>query len=295
MTTAREAIDGFLAGEDWYGDTAPFLRDGRLDPEALALLAAALRSASGDAREAVAEALVEAAQAADPLFHEGGLVIRDPGAIAALVSGAPAARDGAKEVCYSALLKCVPGALLAPHEDALVAELERHADATLLLVVARLKTDRARPAIDRLLSGPDPSWRQLREGKAALAAYGDRLTELAAVIPFVEAQDPVVKSDLAYLLGWMGTPHCLVTLAAALRTPLIHDFGYVRRSCRVEVVAGLRLSFPDEPALFESRFTSDDAYEAAERFVTAKLGVTFPQPRPPFLWKEVQVHGRLGR
>ena len=290
MTPAREALDRLVAGERYLGNYHAFVSDGRPDPEALDLLESSLRTVEGDARGEIARALVAVVERTDALWNEGGIVVRDPRVVRALVELGPLRLDDAKEVCLDALLNAVPLELLAPHALALALDLRTNPDATTLLVVARLKDPRAFGAVEEVLYGKDPTWLKIREGQATAAAYGDRLTELATLYPFVATTDPKRKSDLAIQLGAIGTPLCLRTLGEALRTPLVQDYGYIKRSCRVDVIAGLRRTFTDAIPLFENRFRSDDAYEAAENFVTFKLGVTWATPRPPFLFKAVLPH-----
>lgn len=290
MSTAREAVDRLLGGEPYAGEFRVLLgSDGRPDPAALDLLEAALRSAEGEPREEVARALLAAVERSDPLWREGGILVRDPRVVATLVTAGGLQLDGAKELCYDALLYAVPRPLLRPHHAALIEDLRLNPDATTFLIAARLHDDRAAPVIAALQEA-DPTWLLTAESQCAAAAYGDRLTELSAVERFVATDDPVAKSTLAIQLGWMGTPLALRTLAQALRTPLVQESFPIRRSCRVDVVAGLRTTYTDAMPLFENRFTSDAAYDEAERFVSEVLGVTWTEPRPPFLWKEVLPH-----
>ncbi len=287
---AREALERLRRGEPYAGEYRAFLAaDGAPDPAALDLLERALRETEGDARGEVARALVATAQRSDPLWQEGGAVVRDPRVVATLVSAGGLQLDDAKEVCYDALLYAVPRHLLRPHTAALLDDLRRNPDATTFLIVARLHDDRAAPVV-AALQEQDPTWLRTTEAQCCAAAYGDRLTELSAVERFVATTSPREKSALARELGWMGTRLALRALGEALRTPLVHDDFPLRHSCRVEVVAGLRVTYTDAVPLFENRFTSDAAYDEAERFVTEVLGVTWTEPRPPFLWKETQVH-----
>lgn len=290
MSTARDAIERLLGGEPYGGEWRALLgADGRPDPAALDLLEQALREAEGEPREEVARALLAAVERSDPMWQEGGILVRDPRVVATLVTAGGLKLDGAKELCYDALLYAVPRPLLRPHHAALIDDLRRNPDATTFLVVARLHDDRAAPVIAALQEA-DPTWLLTTESQCAAAAYGDRLTELSAVERFVATDDPVEKSALALQLGWMGTRLAIRTLAEALRTPLVQENFPIRRSCRVDVVAGLRTTYTDAVPLFENRFTSDAAYDEAERFASDVLGVTWSEPRPPFLWKEVQLH-----
>lgn len=287
---AVEVLERLRAGEPYAGQYRAFLgADGAPDPAALDLLRRALHEVQGDARGEVARALLATVQRSDPLWREGGVLVRDPAVVATLVAAGGLQQDDAKELCYDALLYAVPRPLLRPHHAALIEDLRRHPDATTFLVVARLHDDRAAPVV-AALQEQDPTWLLTTESQCAAAAYGDRLTELSAVARFVATGDPREKSALARQLGWMGTPLALRSLGQALRTPLLHDDFPLRHSCRVEVVEGLRTTYTDAAPLFESRFTSDAAYDEAERFVSEVLGVTWTTPRPPFLWKETLPH-----
>ena len=290
MTTPREAVAELVAGEQYTGAFQAFTGpDGRPDPGAMADLLDGLRTAEGGAREEVALALVAVAQRTDPLWREGGILVRDPAIVEALVTSGGLQRDGAKSVCFLALAYAVPRQLLAPHTQALLDELKRCPDALTLLIVARLHDPRAAPVVADVLERV-PTWKVGREGQAAAAAYGDLLTEHSVIERFLATTDPKEASDLALHLGLMGTPACLRTLGEALRTPLVQADRYIRRSCRVDVIAGLRMTYTDAVPLFENRFTSDAAFDAAEAFVTATLGVRWTTARPPFAWKEVIPH-----
>lgn len=288
--TLEERVSALARGEPYDGDFRAYLGpDGRPAPAALDLLERGLREAEGEGREEVARALLAAVEQSDPMWREGGVLVRDPRVVRALVELGPLRLDGAKELCLDALLYAVPLELLRPHAGALLDDLRAHPDATAFLLAARLHDERAGPVLDEAFA-LDPTWADTRESLCAAAAYGDRLTEVATVERFVQTGDPVEKSELALELGWIGTPLALRTLGEALRTPLVQEDFPLRRSCRVEVVAGLRTTFTDAVPLFENRFTSDAAYDEAERLVADRLGVTWTTPRPPFLWKEIQPH-----
>jgi hypothetical protein len=287
--TASEEIAALLGGRPFFGDVKPFTREGKLDPAAVGLFADALGRSEGSPREAVARAFVAAVIRTDPAWLQCGEVFRDPARVAVLVREGARLIEGSKEVCYDALLKYTPKALLAPHAMALIEDLERAPDSTTFLIVARLHDPRAERVV-REVQERDPTWLLSNEGSAAAAAYGDILTERSAVERFVAQTDPFAFSTLALRLGCIGTPLCLRTLGEAMRTPLIQDRFPIRVSCRYHVIEGLRLTWPEAVPLFPTRFRSDADYDEAERFVTDKLGVRWTAPRPPFLFKEVQVH-----
>ena len=246
-SAAREVVRRLRAGEAFGGDATAFLgSDGRVDPGALDLLVAALRETTEDPRGEVARALVAVGRAADPLRARGGDAIRDPRVVAALVDPGLAHADSAKETCLDALVKSVPPALVAPHGAALAACLRQSPDPTVALALARARPADGR-AILEAVAKADPTFAATHEVELARAALGDVGREQAIVEAFRACTDPTKESALARDLGVVGTRAALEALARALRTTLIVERGNRRRSVRLEVIAALRLAFPDEP------------------------------------------------
>lgn len=289
VPSASEAVDQLRRGARFRGDVRPYVADGAVSAEALALLTAAVGELEGEPREEATRALLEAAFQTAPEWSKGGLVVRDPRVVEALVTAGTRHPDGAKEKCLEALLESVPLPLLRPHARAIYDDLRREPDATTFLVVGRLKDPTLGGVVDEVVAA-DPSWALTREAAAAAAAHGDLLTELSALERFEGEEDPREQYELARDLGWMGTDRCLRALATHLRTPAVWQTGPVRTSVRVAIIAGLRTTFTDAWQLFEPQFVDDSAYDRCERFVTERLGVVPAGPRPPFLFKEVVFH-----
>lgn len=285
-SAAREVVARLRAGDPFQGDVRPLLdRSGALDDATLALLVGALRETQDDPRAEVARALIAAARAADPLAPRGGEALRDARVIGALVDPGLSRADGAKELCLEALLRSVPPAALAPHGGALAASLQAGPDPTVALVLAKARPSGGLGALEAAARA-DPTFGASPEVALAGAALGDVERERALIAAFEAAADPRRKRELAQDLGLVATPAALRALGAALRTPLVEASLSDRRSVRLDVLSALRLTFPDEPALFGHLIRDDAGYEAAERFVERRLGVRFTAPRPPFLTQE---------
>ncbi len=282
---ALEAVARLREGAPFQGDVRPFLAEGALEPGALALLVRSLGALEDDPRAEVARALIAAARAADPLAARGGEALRDARVIAALVDPGLRRADGAKELCLDALLRSTPPALLAPHGAALAASLRDAPDPTVALVLAKAKPEGGLAVLEAAC-GADETFAAAPEVELARAGLGDVARERALVERFEATDDAARKRELARALGLVATRPALAALGRALRTPLVEDRPSVRRSVRLDVLEALRLTYPDEPALFGHTIRDDAGYEAAERLAQDALGVTFTAPRPPFLTEE---------
>ncbi|MCO5170752.1 MAG: hypothetical protein M9894_30865 [Planctomycetes bacterium] len=277
-----EAALARLRGDRFRGDVSAFVEGGRPSPPALARAARALREERGDVREEVARLVVALGTKTDPLHAQGAQVIRDPDVVAALVADGLAVADPAKDVVLDALRLHVPAPLLRPHAAALLEDLRRAPDASMLLVLARVKPPEGAAALEALVER-EPAWEREPELRLARAALGDARLEEQVVDAFLAATDPDRKVALARDLGRVATERALKALASELRTDLIVREAYTERSARLDILEALVPSFLEEPALLPHRILDDEDYARAEAWAERRFGVQWDRPRPEFM------------
>lgn len=284
-----EAALARLREDRFRGDLSAFVQEGRVRPAALARAAQALREERGEAREEVARLVVALGTETDPLRARGALVVRDPSVVAVLVTDGLLLADPAKDVVLDALRLHVPAPLLAPHTAALLEDLRRAPDASMLLVLARLKPPEGAAALEALLKR-EPAWEREPETRLARAALGDERLEEELVDAFLAATDPERKVALARDLGRVASERALRALASELRTDLVVREAYTERSARLDLLEALVPSFLEEPALLPHRILSDEDYGRAEAWAEQRFGIVWERPRPPFMTKHGIPH-----
>lgn len=277
-----EAALAALRSDRFRGDVSPFVKDGRIDGAALERAARALREERREAREEVARLVVALGVRTDPLAAQGAQVIRDERVVVALVRDGLSVADPAKDVALDALRLHVPVELLRPHAAALFEDLRRAPDASMLLLIARLKPAEAAARLDEL-ERREPQWAAEREMRLVRAALGDAALEDALVEEFEATAEPDRKAALARDLGRVATERALRALAAALRSDLIVRGPYDFKSVRLDILEALVPSFLEEPALLPHRIMRDDDYARAEAWAERRFGIVWDRPRPPFL------------
>jgi hypothetical protein len=283
MSPAEAAIERFRKGERYQPPPTDFLSSGHILEQQLEPFGAALRSESGPVREEIVRLLADLGKRADPLYPSGGQLIRSPYILSLLVEQGLRKDDQGSEASLSALQEFAPVNLLEPHEKVLTHELEIHPGTTVFLLIAKVKPEAAVPVVRKLLD--TPRWSRELNARIAAAALGDTSVEKEYTAVFASTTDGKEKARLARILGLIGTETALRTLASYLRTNLVIDEPerYFKRSVRVDILEALSYNFPEEVALFPSQIHDDSGYERAERFCESHLGVTWKQPRPPFL------------
>jgi len=128
-----------------------------------------------------------------------------------------------------------------------------------------------------------------REGLAVLGKLGRKDAETKLIDAYLQEKDGTQKERIAELMGYMGTPKALNTLAFDLRTPFTYAWNQMaQRSFRLDVIEALSIAYPFEPLLWVPfyRPTGDAYYEQIEDWAVKTLGVAFTRPRPPFLYQE---------
>ncbi len=283
MSPAEAAIERFRKGERYQPPPQEFLSSGHIVEEALEPFGPALRSEPSPVREEIVRLLTDLGKRADPLYAQGGQLIRESYIITLLVNEGLLRVDGARAEAMAALQAFVPASLLMPYHSILTRELEYRPMTAGFLLIAKAKPAEAETVV-RTLRGT-PRWAKDPDARIAAAALGDAALETEYAVRFTSANDPEVTAQEAHTLGLIGTESALRTLASALRTSLVIDKpqAYFRRSVRLDILEALSYNFPDEPALFTTQIHDDSGYEKAEQFCTERLGVTWKEPRPRFL------------
>lgn len=283
MQSAKELIERLRKGESYRRGAELFLTaTGTPDPEALAALGEAIRTTAEPERENLVRLLAAVGLAADPLRSAGGDLLRDPGVIALLVSPSLDVPGGGRDVALDTLDASVPAPLLAPHGKAIAKDLEEHAGTSALHLAAKAKPKEAKDVVDTLASSP--RWANEEATAIAKAALGDTAVEKRFIDAFLAAKEPKEKARLAGALGRIATRGALSALASELRTDLVDEMpGVMRRSVRLDILAALHRSFPEEKILWDNAISSDEDYARAEAFCEATFGTKWKTPRPPFL------------
>jgi hypothetical protein len=216
-----------------------------------------------------------------------GPMVDDPLVIRELVARL---RDPVRDVrsaAASLLVDRVSDGLVRDHSAEIIAAIAKQPStdgATLLLG----KTGAA--AAEKLLRG-EPRLRDAAalETQAALGRLGDRQAETSLIDACEKERDPGKRAQLLSWIGYMATVHAVLFLAREVRTPETYVWVMsARRSMRIHVIEALHRAFPAERTFWPPPFKPDgDAYYGAvEAWITKNLGVTWPQPRPPFLYEE---------
>jgi hypothetical protein len=127
------------------------------------------------------------------------------------------------------------------------------------------------------------------EALAVLGKLGIAEAERKLIETYHAEKDGTQKEAFAQLLGYMGTPKAMNTLATDLRTPFMYAWNQrAQRSFRLHVIEALSLAYPFEPLLWRPKYrpTGDSYYEEIENWAIQAIGVSFSRPRPPFLYQE---------
>jgi hypothetical protein len=282
MSQAETVINEYRRGEEFHPQTPGFLSNGSLMPQEIDALAAALPKESAHVREQIVRLLVDLGRRADPLFAQGAAILREPRVMAALTGPALAVNDSARDAALSLLHEFAPASTLAMHAEMLTEDFRKFPSSSSFLVLAKAKPSQARVLMLKIAA--TPRWKDDVDARVARAAFGDQAAERLFTEPLATTQDPREFATLARQTGWIGTPTALRALADQVRTSLVFEIpNAVRRSSRLDVIAALSFNFPEEPVLFPHNITSEQSYEAVERFCERHFGTHWSKPRPPFL------------
>ena len=279
---ATAVIEDLQKGHEYRRGADSFLSGGAVDASALAALAHALAAADEPVREQLVRLLVAVGEEADPLHAKGIPIIRDRNVIDLLIREGLRMPGPARDFALDSMEELVPREPLAGHGRALTEDLAQHPGASALLVVAKAKPPQAVPVVAKLAASS--AWASKDELMIAQAALGNTRQEMPFVTRFVATRDPREKASLAKVLGQIGTPTALRALANEMRSDLIIEIPNVmQRSVRLDILAALARTYPEETFLYDNAIQDDAGYARVEEFLKRTLGTHWANPRPPFL------------
>jgi hypothetical protein len=296
-TPADRYIEVFQRGEEFQGPSTGLvvggkphpasgrIMQGQAEPSSLVRLADELGTGSAFVRQNIVALLVDVGLQTDPGRPDGTEALRDPRIIEILVQPGFSKRDAAREAAMEALRKLARPADLVQHAGAIARALEEKPTEDALLLVAKAKAVAAKPFVETL--APTPSWNGNVAARITLAALGDKAVEAEFVRSAAEAhtaRDSQMFMDALGPLAMIGTRTSLIAIAGYLRTPLTFLVpNALEKSLRLNVLDALRYDYPDNPLFYENNIHSDREYEAAEKFCEAEFGISYGDPRPPFM------------
>ncbi|MBK9118823.1 MAG: hypothetical protein IPM18_04365 [Phycisphaerales bacterium] len=282
-----------LASDSTYA-TAEVLRMQR-EPGFVAALLAAVPDAPAAARRPLVELAVELGRPRIPpagdLPEYLAPYVADPRIVGFLVGELSAEDPEVRSRAGELLAVEVPDPLIRDYLPDVLAHLQRYPEIDgAAWLLGRTGAQRARELLESnaALRDANPAATQ-----AALAKLGDVQAEDALLAAYRNAKEPRDKAEAALRLGYAGTVRCVLALARDIRTPETYVWMRLsRRSLRVHIIEGLHAAFPTEPLFWRPllRPRGDEFYERIEQWITARLGVTWEQPRPPFLYEEDAPH-----
>lgn len=214
-------------------------------------------------------------------------IVTDPAAIQFLVRELDSADSDVRDDAGTILADQVPDTVLRSHEPAILEALRKHAGTSgAALILGRLGSQAAHDTLEsvesiRLTSAEDT--------EIAEARLGNKEAEGRVIAAYRNAPDAKTKGRQALRVGYIGTPDAVMTLARDMRTSESYKWRMESlRSLRVHLIEGLHRAFPAEPVFWKPPYKPDDDtyYAAIENWLTWHTGVTWNQPRPPFLYEE---------
>ena len=214
-------------------------------------------------------------------------IVTNPPAVAYVACLLESPDSDARDEAGAILADQVPAAALTPLAKAILDALHKFPGVTGgALILGRLGS---KQALDLLESSEDLRLTSPDDTEIALARLGDKAAEARVLSSYRTAAGPREKADQALRVGYAATRDAILTLARDFRT----GESYVwrmnsRRSLRISIAAGLHRAFLSEPIFWKPEYKphDDSYYERIEAWITAKMGVTWTQPRPPFLYEE---------
>ena len=152
-----------------------------------------------------------------------------------------------------------------------------------------LGTTRDRKAREGLPKPADVEKELLPSRQLAAAMLGDSAAERQIIDRFRKTESPAERSELAMALARIGSSRALTALAGGLRSPHVAKWGGTgKQSFRLIVIASLSWAYPEDKILWKPRTrpTSDEYYEAIERWAEKRFEIRWDRPRPPFMYQE---------
>lgn len=283
MDFVKKAIKEIKTEGEFSGDIGQFITTEQPKIDALKELRAAQAGEDEEVREGIFEVIADIGKAVDPLYEEGGGLIRDRTILIALIDDGLTKKGPARNFCLNTLKESVPPIFLNQFGDRLLVNLKAMPDPTLFLIIAKAKPKTAAETVDKFME--NPAWQNSKEAQIASAALGNTKLETDFINRFLNETDPGEKATDARDLGYIGTENALKALASEMRTDLvIENPGVTVRSVRIFIIEALSYNFPDKQFLWDNAVEEDENYEKIEKFCEETFGTKWSKERPPFLW-----------
>jgi hypothetical protein len=282
-TVVENYITEFEAEKRFRAPALGLVSNKKLDPTAAIELRKKMLTASPQVRENLVKLLEDVGFQLDELYPPSKVVIRDSNIIEILATEGFTKDDIGMSTSANVLrIRCEEESL-RKHNKQFAIALEKSPSGTLFLLVAKAKALEANATIKRFAD--DAEWKDEEEFKVAQAALGDTRVEdnfIKDALTASNAKDGTALADALRKLGLIGTRRSLLTIASYMRTPLNVERTRFARSVRLNAIAALKYNFPAALVLNDEGVTSQKDYDAAEKFVTQKLGYVFEGPAPEF-------------
>jgi hypothetical protein len=254
----------------------------KIDSQALNALRKELATAQPEVRENIANLLANIGFQLSDLYPQE-VIIEDTKIIEILATEGFAKDDRGTSKSIDILrFNCTEEALRIQNPK-FVAQLEKSPSYSLFLLVAKAKAIEANATIKRLIN--DPRWEKDEDFNVAQAALGNTEVEDIFIKNARKASDAKKGEELAEalrLLGLIGTRRSMLAIASYVRTPVNEERPRFKRSVRLKALDALRYNFPAALVLSGDSISSQKDYDAAEKFITEKLGYVFKGPPPAF-------------
>ncbi len=216
-----------------------------------------------------------------------GPIVSNPEIITYLVS---LLRDTDRDIrnrVSTVLEELVPATLLKPYYDRIASAIRQYPDMDgALLLTGKLSREEGMS----ILSSPYMQKYSSSDNYImASARLGETKAETAILKAYNDTHDPEEKGALALRLGYVSTNATIKLLAAEIRSPEFYYWNQrSRKSLRVDIIEGLHVAFPAEQIFWKPfNWPVDDSYyESIEQWLKKKLGVSWSDDRPQFLYQE---------
>ncbi|MEM1032145.1 MAG: hypothetical protein AAGN82_17475 [Myxococcota bacterium] len=218
-------------------------------------------------------------------------VIRLPEVVSVLVDRVDLPDDGQRKDVMYALSFLVPEKLLQPHAKRLVeASMRSRSDQVDVgLILGRLGTPKART----VWRAGTWTFSSARRELAVRARFGEAgavdalIADLESILSAGREKPSHTEKwseaiELVLLLGYVGSPRAVASLARHARAAETYYDGRWQREIRASVFLALGRAFPRQAPLIFRRPTSQADIDRMERWLGFCLGTTWTEMSPPF-------------
>jgi len=223
---------------------------------------------------------------ADDMFPERpGPVIVEPDVVEYLVDQLANDQKEIRNIACVNLAALVPGSLFQNHNDKIISALSRypHTDGIIVLL-GKVNS----PKAIQLLKDPEIGGASAEDYEMAMARLGDKQAEASIIAKYKNASEPQEKAEIARRLGYVSSDKTIQLLAEEIRTPEYYEWHPPAiRSLRIHIIEGLHLAYMEEPVFWQPIIQPEDDsyYEKIENWLNKKLGITWKNNRPEFLYQ----------